>query len=37
VDPERASASYDDGILRIEIPLAQAEESPRRIRIEEGE
>jgi HSP20 family protein len=34
VDPERASASYDDGILRIEIPLAQAEESPRRIRIE---
>jgi HSP20 family protein len=37
VDPERASASYEDGILRIEVPLAQAEESPRRIRIEEGE
>src|ERR687893_2642921 len=34
VDAERASASYDDGIMRIEIPLAQHEESARRIRIE---
>jgi HSP20 family protein len=34
VDAERATASYDDGILRVEIPLAQAEESPRRIEIE---
>jgi HSP20 family protein len=34
VDAERASAGYDDGILRVEIPLAQSEESPRRIQIE---
>ena len=34
VDAERASASYDDGILRVEIPLTQTEESARRIEIE---
>src|SRR3954467_1507000 len=34
VDAERASASYDDGILRIDVPLSQAEETPRRIEIE---
>jgi HSP20 family protein len=34
VDAERASASYDDGVLRIDIPLAQHDESTRRIEIE---
>jgi HSP20 family protein len=34
VDAERASASYDDGILRIDVPLVQPEESTRRIEIE---
>jgi HSP20 family protein len=34
VEAERASASYDDGILRIEVPLAQHEEAARRIEIE---
>jgi HSP20 family protein len=34
VEAEQASASYDDGILRIEVPLSQVEEGPRRIRIE---
>src|SRR4051812_44936334 len=34
VDAERASASYEDGILRIDVPLAQPEDSPRRIPIE---
>ena len=37
VDAEQASATYDDGILRIEIPLAQPEQSARRIEIEGGE
>ena len=37
VDAERASASYEDGILRIDIPLVQSEESTRRIPIEGGE
>ena len=37
VDGERASATYDDGILRIEIPLAQSDEASRRIPIEGGE
>ena len=37
VDAEQATASYDDGILRIEIPLAQPEQSTRRIPIEGGE
>ena len=34
VEPGAASATYEDGILRIEIPLAQPEESARRIPIE---
>jgi HSP20 family protein len=34
VDAERASASYEDGVLRIEVPLAQPEDSTRRIPIE---
>jgi HSP20 family protein len=35
VEADKASATYEDGILRIEIPLIQPEEhSPRRIRIE---
>lgn len=37
VDAERATASYDDGILRIDIPLAQPEQSTRRIPIEGAE
>jgi HSP20 family protein len=37
VDAEQASATYDDGILRIDIPLAQPEQSSRRIPIEGGE
>ena len=36
VDAERASATYDDGVLRIDIPLAQPEETTRRIPIEGG-
>ena len=34
VDAESASATYDDGVLRIEIPLAQQDDSARRIPIE---
>ena len=34
VDAERASATYQDGILRIEIPLVQHEDESRRIPIE---
>ena len=34
VDAERASATYEDGILRIEIPLVQQGDDPRRIPIE---
>jgi HSP20 family protein len=37
VDAEQATATYDDGILRIDIPLAQPEQSTRRIPIEGGE
>src|SRR3954466_2017939 len=37
VDAERAAATYDDGILRIDIPLAQPEDSTRRIPIEGSE
>jgi HSP20 family protein len=36
VDAERAAATYDDGILRIDIPLAQPEDNTRRIPIEGG-
>jgi HSP20 family protein len=34
VEAEQASASYEDGILRIEVPLAQPDEAARRIPIE---
>src|SRR3954451_7301002 len=37
VDAERATANYDDGILRIDVPLAQPENATRRIPIEGGE
>ena len=33
---DEARASYDDGILLVEIPLARREESPRRVPIEES-
>ena len=32
---EEAKASYDDGILMVEVPLAQRDESRRRVPIEE--
>jgi HSP20 family protein len=34
VQPEAASATYADGVLRIEIPLAQPDQPTRRIPIE---
>jgi HSP20 family protein len=34
VEAERAAASYEDGILRIDIPLAQPADTTRRIEIE---
>jgi HSP20 family protein len=34
VEADRASATYEDGILRIEIPLVQEQEVTRRIPIE---
>jgi HSP20 family protein len=37
VDAEEARASYSDGLLEVEVPLASREESSRRIRIEEGQ
>ena len=36
VDAERAAAAYDDGVLRIDIPLAEPEDSTRQIPIEGG-
>ncbi len=36
VEAEQATAAYDDGILRIEIPLVQGDEGGRRIPIEGG-
>lgn len=33
VDPERASANYEDGILRIELPLRDPAETTRRVPI----
>jgi HSP20 family protein len=35
VDVERASATYEDGILRVEIPLSIPDEAARRIPIED--
>src|SRR3954452_4086369 len=37
VEAQRASATYDAGVLRIDIPLAQPEDSTRRIPIEGGQ
>ena len=34
VDAERAQANYDDGMLRIEIPLVRHDEAVRRVPIE---
>jgi HSP20 family protein len=34
---EDAKASYTDGILEVEVPLARVDESARRVPIEEGE
>ena len=36
VDSERAQATYEDGILRIDIPLVRQEEAVRRVPIEGG-
>jgi HSP20 family protein len=36
VDPDQARASYSDGLLEVEVPLARREESARQIDIEEG-
>jgi HSP20 family protein len=36
VESEQAKASYEDGILVVEVPLARPEESARRVPIEEG-
>ncbi|HEX8857207.1 MAG TPA: Hsp20/alpha crystallin family protein [Thermoleophilaceae bacterium] len=33
VDPESAKASYEDGVLRIEIPLRQQEQAVRKVPI----
>src|SRR4051812_10840351 len=37
VEAPRASATYEDGILRIEVPLAQPEDTTRQIPIEGGQ
>jgi len=36
VDPERAKATYEDGVLRIELPLRDPESSSRRVPIDRG-
>jgi HSP20 family protein len=36
VEAEQAKASYEDGILEVQVPLARREERARRVRIEEG-
>ena len=36
VDAERASATYEDGVLRIELPLREPEETTRRVPIDRG-
>jgi HSP20 family protein len=33
VDAEKASATYEDGVLRIELPLRDPEETTRRVPI----
>jgi HSP20 family protein len=37
VDAERASATYDDGILRVELPLTEPEDRTRSVPIERGD
>jgi HSP20 family protein len=37
VDAERAKATYEDGVLRIELPLREQAETSRRVPIERGE
>jgi HSP20 family protein len=37
VIPDKAKASYDDGILTVEVPLASPEQTVRRVPIQEGE
>jgi HSP20 family protein len=34
VDPERAKATYEDGVLRVELPLREQTETSRRVPIE---
>ena len=34
VDPERAKATYEDGVLRIELPLREQTETARRVPID---
>jgi HSP20 family protein len=34
VDPERAKATYEDGVLRIELPLREQTEAARRVPID---
>ena len=36
VDAEKASATYEDGVLRIELPLRDPEETTRRVPIDRG-
>ena len=36
VVPENAKASYDDGMLQVDVPLAPADQSSRRVPIEEA-
>jgi HSP20 family protein len=37
VIPEEAKASYEDGILEVQVPLARRQEIARRVPIEDGE
>ena len=37
VDAEAAMATYDDGILRVELPLAEPEDNTRRVPIERSD
>jgi HSP20 family protein len=36
VVPDAARASYEDGVLKVEIPLARPDQSARRVPIEDG-
>jgi HSP20 family protein len=37
VDPKRARATYEDGVLRIELPLVREEERSHRVPVERSE